>query len=51
MGNPIFDNFICGGSAGAVATAITFPFDVLRTRFASQGHKKVTQYINLQDDI
>eukprot|EP01016_Furgasonia_blochmanni_P028690 TRINITY_DN3017_c0_g1_i5.p1 TRINITY_DN3017_c0_g1~~TRINITY_DN3017_c0_g1_i5.p1 ORF type:complete len:316 (-),score=19.19 TRINITY_DN3017_c0_g1_i5:7-894(-) len=29
-----FINFICGGSAGSCATAITYPLDFLRTRLA-----------------
>jgi solute carrier family 25 thiamine pyrophosphate transporter 19 len=34
-------NFIAGGVAGAAATAATYPFDLLRTRFAAQGNQKV----------
>jgi hypothetical protein len=34
-------NGIAGGVAGAVATAATYPFDLLRTRFAAQGSQKV----------
>jgi solute carrier family 25 thiamine pyrophosphate transporter 19 len=34
-------NFIAGGVAGAAATAATYPFDLLRTRFAAQGSQKV----------
>lgn len=36
------ESFIAGASAGAVATAATYPLDLLRTRFAAQGpHDKV----------
>ena len=34
--NGNLNNFISGALAGMLATAITFPFDVLRTRFAIQ---------------
>jgi solute carrier family 25 thiamine pyrophosphate transporter 19 len=32
---------ICGGTAGLVATTVTYPFDLLRTRFAAQGSQKI----------
>ncbi len=35
------ESFISGASAGAVATAATYPLDLLRTRFAAQGNDKV----------
>lgn len=35
------ESFIAGASAGAVSTTITYPLDLLRTRFAAQGRKKV----------
>jgi len=38
-------NFIAGGTAGAAATAATYPFDLLRTRFAAQGSKRVYESI------
>lgn len=33
--------FMAGMFAGSVATAATYPLDLLRTRFAMQGTKKV----------
>ena len=33
--------FIAGATAGATATAATYPLDLLRTRFAAQGSDKV----------
>ncbi len=38
---PSAESFISGASAGAVATAATYPLDLLRTRFAAQGKEKV----------
>jgi hypothetical protein len=35
--SPIAENFLLGGLAGFSATTLTFPFDLLRTRFATQG--------------
>ncbi|KAH8803080.1 mitochondrial thiamine pyrophosphate carrier 1 [Xylogone sp. PMI_703] len=35
------ESFIAGASAGAVATATTYPLDLLRTRFAAQGNDRV----------
>ncbi|KAI0022260.1 mitochondrial dicarboxylate carrier protein [Xylariomycetidae sp. FL0641] len=35
------ESFICGASAGATATAATYPLDLLRTRFAAQGNERV----------
>ena len=35
------ESFISGASAGAIATATTYPFDLLRTRFAAQGNERV----------
>lgn len=35
--SPIAENFLLGGLAGFSATILTFPFDLLRTRFATQG--------------
>ncbi|KAF8467724.1 mitochondrial carrier domain-containing protein [Kalaharituber pfeilii] len=34
-------NFAGGAVAGSVATTVTYPFDLLRTRFASQGTQKI----------
>ncbi|KAJ2994583.1 mitochondrial thiamine pyrophosphate transporter [Globomyces sp. JEL0801] len=33
--------FISGALSGLVATTLTFPFDLLRTRFAAQGNVKI----------
>ncbi|KAJ3280215.1 mitochondrial thiamine pyrophosphate transporter [Borealophlyctis nickersoniae] len=33
--------FLAGSIAGCTATLVTFPFDLLRTRFAAQGEPKV----------
>ncbi|KAI3401951.1 hypothetical protein diail_6511 [Diaporthe ilicicola] len=33
------ETFLAGASAGAVATAATYPLDLLRTRFAAQGNE------------
>ncbi|OAA73497.1 Mitochondrial substrate carrier [Cordyceps fumosorosea ARSEF 2679] len=35
------ESFIAGAGAGAAATAVTYPLDLLRTRFAAQGTDKV----------
>ena len=35
------ESFISGAAAGAVATTMTYPLDLLRTRFAAQGSRKV----------
>ncbi|EFR02300.1 mitochondrial deoxynucleotide carrier [Nannizzia gypsea CBS 118893] len=35
------ETFISGATAGGIATASTYPFDLLRTRFAAQGNNKV----------
>ncbi|KAK4989646.1 mitochondrial thiamine pyrophosphate transporter [Elasticomyces elasticus] len=34
-------SFIAGAVAGSVATSATYPLDLLRTRFAAQGHDKI----------
>ena len=34
-------HFVCGSLAGCAATLAAQPFDVIRTRFVAQGHKKV----------
>jgi len=34
-------SFISGSVAGATATAVTYPFDVLRTRFTLQNHPRL----------
>ncbi|KAK3497143.1 mitochondrial thiamine pyrophosphate carrier 1 [Neurospora hispaniola] len=38
---PSVESFIAGASAGGVATAVTYPLDLLRTRFAAQGTERV----------
>lgn len=35
------ESFICGATAGGLATAATYPLDLLRTRFAAQGTERV----------
>ncbi|MCJ1236057.1 mitochondrial thiamine pyrophosphate transporter [Varicellaria rhodocarpa] len=35
------ESFVSGGTAGATATTLTYPLDLLRTRFAAQGSAKV----------
>lgn len=35
------ESFIAGASAGACATSLTYPLDLLRTRFAAQGRHKI----------
>ncbi|KAL4892549.1 mitochondrial thiamine pyrophosphate carrier 1 [Aspergillus ambiguus] len=35
------ESFIAGASAGGLATAATYPLDLLRTRFAAQGTERV----------
>ena len=34
-------SFVAGGMAGMAATVVTYPLDLLRTRFAAQGTTKV----------
>jgi len=40
-------SFVAGGSAGMFATMVTYPLDLLRTRFACQGKRKL--YANYAD--
>ena len=42
-------SFVSGATAGATATALTYPLDLLRTRFAAQGPRRV--YKNIFDGI
>ncbi|KAK4188383.1 mitochondrial thiamine pyrophosphate carrier 1 [Podospora australis] len=35
------ESFIAGAVAGGTGTALTYPLDLLRTRFAAQGHDRV----------
>lgn len=41
------ESFLAGASAGAVATAATYPLDLLRTRFAAQGNGDDRVYTSL----
>lgn len=43
------DSFISGAIAGACATTLTYPLDLLRTRFAAQGSDKI--YASLRSSI
>jgi len=36
-----YRSFVAGASAGVCATAVSYPLDLLRTRFAAQGTSKV----------
>ncbi|KZO93277.1 putative mitochondrial deoxynucleotide carrier protein [Calocera viscosa TUFC12733] len=40
-------DFVAGGAAGACATFVTYPFDLLRTRFAAQGSGDQRIYTSL----
>ena len=35
------ESFVCGAAAGGFATTVTYPLDLLRTRFAAQGTERV----------
>ena len=35
------ESFLAGASAGGLATATTYPLDLLRTRFAAAGHERI----------
>ncbi|OBT98165.1 mitochondrial thiamine pyrophosphate transporter [Pseudogymnoascus verrucosus] len=39
--SPPTESFVAGATAGAVSTTVTYPLDLLRTRFAAQGTQKV----------
>lgn len=39
--NSSVESFISGAAAGAFATSVTYPLDLLRTRFAAQGPDKI----------
>ncbi|KAL8819024.1 MAG: hypothetical protein Q9223_002447 [Gallowayella weberi] len=43
------DTFLSGASAGAAATSLTYPLDLLRTRFAAQGRDRV--YMNFRSSF
>lgn len=45
----VADSFISGAVAGAAATTVTYPLDLLRTRFAAQGPERV--YATLRSGI
>lgn len=38
---PSAESFISGAAAGAAGTTVTYPLDLLRTRFAAQGTEKI----------
>lgn len=42
------ESFLAGASAGALATATTYPLDLLRTRFAAQGSGDDRVYTSLR---
>ena len=46
---PKAQKFIAGAIAGAVATTVTYPFDLLRTRFAAQSKDKF--YTSVIDSV
>ncbi|KAJ3502904.1 hypothetical protein NM208_g16624 [Fusarium decemcellulare] len=37
------ESFIAGAASGAAATSVTYPLDLLRTRFAAQGRHRIYQ--------
>ena len=43
------DSFVSGAVAGAAATTLTYPLDLLRTRFAAQGTDKI--YASLRSSV
>ncbi|CAK7241428.1 MAG: mitochondrial thiamine pyrophosphate transporter [Sporothrix thermara] len=49
--HPHVDSFVAGATAGAAATAATYPLDLLRTRFAAQGSGADRVYGNLRSAV
>jgi solute carrier family 25 (mitochondrial thiamine pyrophosphate transporter), member 19 len=41
-----YRSFVAGASAGVCATLVTYPFDLLRTRFAAQGTSKALFFLS-----
>jgi solute carrier family 25 thiamine pyrophosphate transporter 19 len=39
--NKTLQPFLSGAVCGSTATIVTYPFDLLRTRFAAQGENRV----------
>jgi len=48
-GSSTVQSFISGATAGIMATACTYPFDLLRTRFAIQRDVKVPKNLLILD--
>ncbi|KAJ8103170.1 mitochondrial carrier domain-containing protein [Lipomyces tetrasporus] len=48
---PGLQQFITGAASGAVATTVTYPLDLLRTRFAAQGNDSHRVYQSLRHSI
>ena len=43
-GSRTLEHFVSGAGAGTVATVVSYPFDIIRTRFIAQGNKKVSGF-------
>ncbi|KAG5519383.1 hypothetical protein PMAC_002009 [Pneumocystis sp. 'macacae'] len=43
-------SFVSGAVGGAIATIVSYPFDLLRTRFAAQGKSKGNYYLSYWGD-
>lgn len=41
-------SFVRGGVTASVATTLTYPFDIVRTRFAGQGVPKVLRELGCE---
>ncbi|PWY89107.1 mitochondrial carrier [Aspergillus heteromorphus CBS 117.55] len=49
---PSMESFVAGAAAGGLATASTYPLDLLRTRFAAQGTERIyTSLLSSVKDI